>query len=44
MVAESFYAQKTEAGEDNEIVAQIKELIATRVRPMVMMDGGDIVF
>ena len=30
--------------EDDEITAQIKELIATRVRPMVMMDGGDIVF
>lgn len=29
---------------DSEIVAQIKELIATRVRPAVMMDGGDIVF
>ena len=33
-----------EAEEDDEITAQIKELIATRVRPMVMMDGGDIVF
>jgi Fe-S cluster biogenesis protein NfuA len=33
-----------EGGEDNEIVLQIKELIATRVRPAVMMDGGDIVF
>lgn len=30
--------------EDDEIVAQIKELIETRVRPAVMMDGGDIVF
>jgi Fe-S cluster biogenesis protein NfuA len=30
--------------EDSEIVAQIKELIQTRVRPAVMMDGGDIVF
>lgn len=30
--------------DDDEITAQIKELIATRVRPMVMMDGGDIVF
>ncbi|MFK7839072.1 MAG: NifU family protein [Bdellovibrionales bacterium] len=30
--------------EDDEITAQIKELIATRVRPMVMMDGGDIEF
>lgn len=30
--------------EDDEIVVQIKELIETRVRPAVMMDGGDIVF
>jgi Fe-S cluster biogenesis protein NfuA len=32
------------AGEDSEIVAQIKELLDTRVRPAVAMDGGDIVF
>lgn len=30
--------------EDNEIVSQIKELLDTRVRPMVAMDGGDIQF
>lgn len=30
--------------EDDEISAQIRELIKTRVRPAVMMDGGDIVF
>ena len=30
--------------EENEIVKQIKELIDTRVRPAVAMDGGDIVF
>lgn len=30
--------------DDCEIVVQIKELIETRVRPMVMMDGGDIEF
>lgn len=30
--------------DDDEITAQIKELIETRVRPMVMMDGGDIAF
>ena len=30
--------------DDDEIVVQIKELIETRVRPMVMMDGGDIAF
>jgi Fe-S cluster biogenesis protein NfuA len=32
------------APEDEEIVAQIKELIDTRVRPAVAGDGGDIVF
>jgi Fe-S cluster biogenesis protein NfuA len=30
--------------EDDEIVAQIKELIETRVRPAVAADGGDITF
>lgn len=30
--------------EDSEIVVQIKELIDTRVRPAVAMDGGDIVY
>lgn len=33
-----------EAEDDCEISAQIRELIITRVRPMVMMDGGDIEF
>jgi len=32
------------AAEDVEIVAQIKELLDTRVRPAVASDGGDIVF
>jgi Fe-S cluster biogenesis protein NfuA len=32
------------AEEDGEIVAQIKELLDTRVRPAVAQDGGDIVF
>lgn len=31
-------------GEEAEIVAQIKELLDTRVRPAVAGDGGDIVF
>lgn len=34
----------TYEGETAEIVAEIKELIATRVRPAVANDGGDIVF
>jgi Fe-S cluster biogenesis protein NfuA len=33
-----------EAGEDDEIAAQIRELIETRVRPAVAQDGGDIVY
>ena len=33
-----------DAGDDDPIVAQIKELIETRVRPAVAQDGGDIVF
>jgi Fe-S cluster biogenesis protein NfuA len=32
------------APEDEEIVAQIKDLLDTRVRPAVAGDGGDIVF
>ena len=32
------------AGDDDEITKQIKELLDTRVRPAVAMDGGDIVF
>lgn len=31
-------------GEDSEVVAQIRELIETRVRPVVARDGGDIIF
>jgi len=31
-------------GEDSEVVAQIRELIETRVRPAVAQDGGDIIF
>jgi Fe-S cluster biogenesis protein NfuA len=30
--------------DENEIVTQIKQLLDTRVRPAVAMDGGDIVF
>ena len=30
--------------EDDEVVGQIRELIDTRVRPAVAMDGGDIIF
>jgi Fe-S cluster biogenesis protein NfuA len=39
-------AADVEAGgeEDGEVVAQIKELLETRVRPAVAQDGGDIIF
>jgi len=33
-----------EAGEDEEIVRRIRELLDTRVRPAVARDGGDIIF
>ena len=33
-----------EAPEDAELVAEIRELIDTRVRPAVAQDGGDIVY
>ncbi len=36
--------QVSGAEEDDEITAQIRELIDTRVRPAVAQDGGDIVF
>jgi Fe-S cluster biogenesis protein NfuA len=39
-------AEESEASDeaDDEIVAQIKDLIETRVRPAVAQDGGDIIF
>ncbi len=37
-------AKSNYSAEDQEIVDHIKELIDTRVRPAVAMDGGDIVF
>jgi Fe-S cluster biogenesis protein NfuA len=45
--AEIAVAPETEIGDDPadaEIVAQIRELIETRVRPAVAQDGGDIVY
>ena len=37
-------AQDGAQGEESEVVAQIRELIDTRVRPAVAQDGGDIIF
>lgn len=33
-----------DAGDDSDVVLQIKELLDTRVRPAVAQDGGDIIF
>ena len=37
-------AEAAPAGEEDELTAQIRELIDTRVRPAVAQDGGDIIF
>jgi Fe-S cluster biogenesis protein NfuA len=37
-------AASAAAEDESEIVVQIKELLDTRVRPAVAMDGGDIIF
>jgi len=37
-------AAATEAGEESDLITQIKELLDTRVRPAVANDGGDIIF
>lgn len=34
----------SETEEDDEVVAMIKELLDTRIRPTVQEDGGDIIF
>jgi len=42
-----FYGERTSIGidqEDDPIAIQIREILDTRVRPAVAMDGGDIVF
>ena len=36
--------EEEDDGADSEIVAQIRELLDTRVRPAVAQDGGDIVY
>jgi Fe-S cluster biogenesis protein NfuA len=37
-------AAGTNEEDEDEVVAQIKELLETRVRPAVAQDGGDIIF
>src|SRR3954471_21266645 len=44
VVASDSAARGEAAADDDEVVAQIKELLETRVRPAVAQDGGDIVF
>jgi Fe-S cluster biogenesis protein NfuA len=44
VISDATAAPKEETGEDSEIVTQIKELLETRVRPAVAMDGGDIIY
>ena len=40
----SAQAASEDTGEDAEVIAAIKEILETRVRPAVAQDGGDIVF
>lgn len=44
VIEETAGAADASSPEDSEIVAQIRELIDTRVRPAVAQDGGDIIF
>jgi Fe-S cluster biogenesis protein NfuA len=44
LLAEGAAPAATDDAEDDEIVAQIKDLLETRVRPAVAQDGGDIIF
>ena len=44
VVAGEAAAAADTGAEDDEIVAQIKDLLETRVRPAVAQDGGDIIF
>lgn len=44
VLAEGVEGEIEDAAADDPTVAQIKELIETRVRPAVARDGGDIVF
>ncbi len=44
IIGDASEAAGSAAEEDDEIVAAIKELLETRVRPAVAMDGGDITF
>jgi Fe-S cluster biogenesis protein NfuA len=44
LLAGAVEAEDELTGPQSEVVAQIKELLETRVRPAVAQDGGDIIF
>ena len=44
VLREAVNSANAASADDDEVVLQIKELLDTRVRPAVAMDGGDIVF
>ena len=44
VITEAAPEEAEATGDDTEIVAQIKELLETRVRPAVAQDGGDIIY
>jgi Fe-S cluster biogenesis protein NfuA len=44
VILESDVADAVSTEGESEVVAQIKELLDTRVRPAVAQDGGDIIF
>ena len=44
LLADATAGEEKVSEEDSEVVAQIKELLDTRVRPAVAQDGGDIIF
>jgi Fe-S cluster biogenesis protein NfuA len=44
LLAGAVEAEDESTGPQSEVVAQIKELLETRVRPAVAQDGGDIIF
>src|SRR5215470_2158053 len=44
ILLEETAAAAAPVGEEDELTAQIRELIDTRVRPAVAQDGGDIIF
>lgn len=44
LISHSAEEVPADEGEDSDVVAQIKDLIETRVRPAVAQDGGDIIY